>query len=144
MSSWLPQGAATTCYVAMHPQLKQISGEYFSDCNVAKPTSQARDASLAERLWEFSMNLIKTWWFFFAIHDLWSKHTNNTREIVCSLKLDERVELVIFRFPTCWRLLISCYEQNCFSWDVRVSSNSLGNGIVMHSKPAIIFPCPFE
>ncbi|CAO2821191.1 unnamed protein product [Amaranthus hypochondriacus] len=56
----VPQGAATTCYVAMHPQLNQISGEYFSDCNVAKPTSQARDASLAERLWDFSMNLIKT------------------------------------------------------------------------------------
>ncbi|CAO2838795.1 unnamed protein product [Amaranthus hypochondriacus] len=56
----IPQGAATTCYVAMHPQLKGVGGEYFSDCNIAKPTAQARDASLAERLWDFSMNLINT------------------------------------------------------------------------------------
>ncbi|KAK9724657.1 hypothetical protein RND81_05G090300 [Saponaria officinalis] len=56
----VPQGAATTCYVALHPQVKGVSGEYFSDSNVAKPTSQAEDATLAEKLWDFSMNLIKT------------------------------------------------------------------------------------
>ncbi|KAK9724654.1 hypothetical protein RND81_05G090100 [Saponaria officinalis] len=56
----VPQGAATTCYVALHPQVKGVSGEYFSDSNVAKPTSVAEDATLAEKLWDFSMNLIKT------------------------------------------------------------------------------------
>ncbi|KEH43689.1 putative very-long-chain 3-oxoacyl-CoA reductase [Medicago truncatula] len=52
------QGAATTCYVALHPQVKGVSGEYFSDNNVAKRESQGRDADLAKKLWDFSMNLI--------------------------------------------------------------------------------------
>ncbi|KNA24297.1 hypothetical protein SOVF_017030 [Spinacia oleracea] len=55
----VPQGAATTCYVAMHPQVKGVSGEYFSDSNLAKTTPKAQDASLAEKLWDFSMKLIK-------------------------------------------------------------------------------------
>ncbi|RVW42012.1 Short-chain dehydrogenase TIC 32, chloroplastic [Vitis vinifera] len=37
------QGAATTCYVALHPQVKGVSGQYFSDCNIAKPGAQAKD-----------------------------------------------------------------------------------------------------
>uniref|UniRef100_A0A7N0V2E6 Short-chain dehydrogenase TIC 32, chloroplastic n=1 Tax=Kalanchoe fedtschenkoi TaxID=63787 RepID=A0A7N0V2E6_KALFE len=52
------QGAATTCYVALHPQVKGVSGEYFSDSNLAKPTQQATDANLAMKLWDFSMKLI--------------------------------------------------------------------------------------
>lgn len=55
----IPQGAATTCYVALHPQVKGITGEYFSDSNIAAPTSQARDAELAKKLWDFSLNLTK-------------------------------------------------------------------------------------
>ncbi|GMH28119.1 hypothetical protein Nepgr_029962 [Nepenthes gracilis] len=55
----IPQGAATTCYVALHPQVKGVSGEYFKDCNLAKPRSQARDGAMARKLWEFSLNLIK-------------------------------------------------------------------------------------
>ncbi|CAI9092260.1 OLC1v1027453C1 [Oldenlandia corymbosa var. corymbosa] len=53
------QGAATTCYVALNPQVKGISGEYFSDSNIAKPTSKATDVDLAKRLWDFSMDLTK-------------------------------------------------------------------------------------
>ncbi|KAK7391352.1 hypothetical protein VNO78_19767 [Psophocarpus tetragonolobus] len=53
------QGAATTCYVALHPQVKGISGQYFSDSNVAKTTSQGTDTDLAKKLWDFSMNLTK-------------------------------------------------------------------------------------
>jgi len=53
------QGAATTCYVALHPQVKGVSGEYFSDSNLSKPSKQAQDAGLAKKLWDFSMSLIK-------------------------------------------------------------------------------------
>ncbi|XP_044504610.1 short-chain dehydrogenase TIC 32, chloroplastic-like [Mangifera indica] len=53
------QGAATTCYVALHPQVQGISGEYFSDSNLAKTSAQGKDADLAKKLWDFSMNLIK-------------------------------------------------------------------------------------
>ncbi|KAK1583264.1 hypothetical protein Q3G72_022322 [Acer saccharum] len=55
----LPQGAATTCYVALHPQVKGMSGEYFSDSNLAKTNAQARTVDLAKKLWDFSMDLIK-------------------------------------------------------------------------------------
>ncbi|KAK9070380.1 hypothetical protein SSX86_010782 [Deinandra increscens subsp. villosa] len=53
------QGAATTCYVALHPQVKGISGKYFSNCNLDAASSQANDAQLAEKLWTFTTNLIK-------------------------------------------------------------------------------------
>ncbi|KAH7840631.1 hypothetical protein Vadar_019450 [Vaccinium darrowii] len=53
----IPQGAATTCYVALHPQVKGVSGEYFSDCNVAKPSALAKDEELAKKLWDFSLSL---------------------------------------------------------------------------------------
>ncbi|KAK9665220.1 hypothetical protein RND81_14G098500 [Saponaria officinalis] len=54
----IPQGAATTCYVALRPQVKGVSGEYFSNCNLSKPMAQARDSALARKLWDFTMNLI--------------------------------------------------------------------------------------
>ncbi len=50
----IPQGAATQCYVATNPSLATVTGEYFSDCNVAKPTANAEDAALASRLWSVS------------------------------------------------------------------------------------------
>lgn len=51
------QGAATTCYVALHPQVKGVSGEYFKDSNIANPSSKAKDADLEKKLWEFSISL---------------------------------------------------------------------------------------
>nr|AFK41320.1 unknown [Lotus japonicus] len=51
------QGAATQCYVALHPQVKGISGEYFMDSNTASPTNLAKDSELAKKLWEFSLSL---------------------------------------------------------------------------------------
>ncbi|KAF8013400.1 hypothetical protein BT93_I1294 [Corymbia citriodora subsp. variegata] len=51
------QGAATTCYVALHPQVKGISGEYFMDSNKAKASSLAQDAELGKKLWDFSISL---------------------------------------------------------------------------------------
>ncbi|CAI0476212.1 unnamed protein product [Linum tenue] len=54
----LLKGAATTCYVALHPKVKGVTGEYFSDSNVYKPNSQAKDEELAKKLWDFSLDLI--------------------------------------------------------------------------------------
>ncbi|KAH7854636.1 hypothetical protein Vadar_016204 [Vaccinium darrowii] len=53
------QGAATTCYLALHPQVKGITGEYFADSNLAKTSKQGTDVDLAKKLWDFSMNLVK-------------------------------------------------------------------------------------
>ncbi|XP_049349925.1 short-chain dehydrogenase TIC 32, chloroplastic-like [Solanum verrucosum] len=57
----IEQGASTTCYVALHPQVKGVSGEYFSDNNIATntTTSLAKDSDLAKKLWEFSLDLTK-------------------------------------------------------------------------------------
>jgi WW domain-containing oxidoreductase len=48
------QGAATSVYAATHPALAGVSGEYLSDCNLARPRKVAQDLALAERLWTFS------------------------------------------------------------------------------------------
>ncbi|WOG85827.1 hypothetical protein DCAR_0105020 [Daucus carota subsp. sativus] len=53
----IPQGAATTCYVALHPKVKGVSGEYFCDSNIASRSTLATDAELAKKLWDFSLNL---------------------------------------------------------------------------------------
>ncbi|KAK4480949.1 hypothetical protein RD792_011809 [Penstemon davidsonii] len=54
----VPQGAATTCYVALHPSLKGVTGKYFLDCNEYEPSSFAEDEVLAKRLWDFSNKLV--------------------------------------------------------------------------------------
>ncbi|XP_057774345.1 short-chain dehydrogenase TIC 32, chloroplastic-like isoform X2 [Salvia miltiorrhiza] len=52
------QGASTTCYVALHPHLKGISGQYFSSNNLDNPDAKATDKDLAAKLWDFTINLI--------------------------------------------------------------------------------------
>ena len=50
----IPQGAATSCYVAVNPATRELSGQYFADCNIARPRAVANDSALAMRLWEVS------------------------------------------------------------------------------------------
>ena len=50
----IQQGAATQCYLAVHPEVASVSGQYFADCNPTQPSSQAEDQVLAARLWELS------------------------------------------------------------------------------------------
>lgn len=52
------QGAATPCYVALHPDLKGVTGKYFADCNEFEPSALARDAELGKKLWDFSNKLV--------------------------------------------------------------------------------------
>ncbi|HHH31178.1 MAG TPA: SDR family oxidoreductase [Polyangiaceae bacterium] len=54
----IPQGAATQCYVATHPSLEGVSGEYFSDCNVARSSALGRDEALGDRLWQVTEEII--------------------------------------------------------------------------------------
>ncbi|OAY65552.1 short-chain dehydrogenase TIC 32, chloroplastic-like isoform X2 [Ananas comosus] len=53
------QGAATTCYLALHPQVRGVSGKFFVDSNITEVKSHATDEDLAKKLWDFSMGLIK-------------------------------------------------------------------------------------
>jgi WW domain-containing oxidoreductase len=56
-SKTIPQGAATTCYTATRPEAARHSGEYFSDCAIAKASPHANDQALADRLWSVSQEL---------------------------------------------------------------------------------------
>jgi NAD(P)-dependent dehydrogenase (short-subunit alcohol dehydrogenase family) len=51
------EGAATQCYVAVHPDATQ-SGAYFADSNVKVPSKPGRDPELARRLWDESERII--------------------------------------------------------------------------------------
>jgi NAD(P)-dependent dehydrogenase (short-subunit alcohol dehydrogenase family) len=53
----IPQGAATQCYVAVHPAAAGISGKYFGDCNIATSRPDGDDAALARRLWDVSQEI---------------------------------------------------------------------------------------
>ena len=54
----IPEGAATTCYVATNPGLKGVRGYYFSDCNVDEgETPYIHDDEMARKLWTVSEEL---------------------------------------------------------------------------------------
>ncbi len=53
------QGAATQCYLAAHPEVAGVTGQYFSDGRVTAPSRAAQDDALGERLWEVSEKLIR-------------------------------------------------------------------------------------
>jgi WW domain-containing oxidoreductase len=54
----VPEGAATQCFLAVHPSVAGISGEYFSHSNVASCSAYARDAALGARLWTESERIV--------------------------------------------------------------------------------------
>ncbi|KAG6490382.1 hypothetical protein ZIOFF_051678 [Zingiber officinale] len=56
----VPQGAATTCYVALHPNLRGVTGKYFDDCNEEDTSNHAKDEELARKLWDISEKMVKT------------------------------------------------------------------------------------
>jgi retinol dehydrogenase 12 len=52
------QGARTSIHVASAPDLDGVSGEYFSNRKIAKPSAAARDDAAARRLWDISAELV--------------------------------------------------------------------------------------
>jgi NAD(P)-dependent dehydrogenase (short-subunit alcohol dehydrogenase family) len=48
------RGARTSVYLAASPEVAKLSGRYFDDCREVTPARAARDAKLAEALWEAS------------------------------------------------------------------------------------------
>ena len=53
----IPQGAATTCYVATSPDLSQVSGYFFEHCNPHRPGGHTEDTEMAKQLWDVSEEL---------------------------------------------------------------------------------------
>jgi WW domain-containing oxidoreductase len=54
------EGAATETYVAVHPEVEGVSGEYFSDCNIAEPRADSKDPHRAKRLWQVSEEIARS------------------------------------------------------------------------------------
>ncbi|TNE50177.1 MAG: SDR family NAD(P)-dependent oxidoreductase [Deltaproteobacteria bacterium] len=54
----IPQGAATQCYVAVHPAAATVTGSYFSHSNRIPMSRHARDYELAKKLWEKSEEIV--------------------------------------------------------------------------------------
>ncbi|KAA8540788.1 hypothetical protein F0562_024293 [Nyssa sinensis] len=52
------QGASTTCYVALSPEIEGLSGKYFADCNESCCSGLANDESEAQKLWRQTQALI--------------------------------------------------------------------------------------
>lgn len=64
MVGWLfmkdiPEGSATSCYVATNPELAGVRGYYFADCNVAEGSEYLTDDAMAAKLWEVSEELTR-------------------------------------------------------------------------------------
>ncbi|MCI4381912.1 hypothetical protein PGIGA_G00257410 [Pangasianodon gigas] len=53
------QGAATTVYCAVAPELEGLGGMYFNNCFRCVPSAQAQDPSSALSLWELSERLVQ-------------------------------------------------------------------------------------
>jgi len=52
------QGAATQIYASTHPDLKDISGKYFSNCNPKATSRHGADQMMAKKLWDFSEKIV--------------------------------------------------------------------------------------
>jgi len=54
----VPQGAATSVYCAISPDLENVTGKYFADCNVTAASATANDPKIAARFWEVTEKLV--------------------------------------------------------------------------------------
>jgi hypothetical protein len=53
------QRAATGALLAASPCVTGITGEYWSDCQIAEGNPLLNDGELAKRLWEVSMQIVQ-------------------------------------------------------------------------------------
>ena len=56
----IPQGAATSIWACIAPELDASGGAYCSDCAIATPELWASDVDHAQRLWDLSQQLTDT------------------------------------------------------------------------------------
>ncbi|TVQ92723.1 MAG: SDR family NAD(P)-dependent oxidoreductase [Deltaproteobacteria bacterium] len=57
----IPQGAATQCWAAVHPDAAEHNGGYLADCNPRASSKHGSDLTLAARLWEVSEKIVAPW-----------------------------------------------------------------------------------
>ncbi|MFP4065605.1 MAG: hypothetical protein ACLFS0_08925 [Bacteroidales bacterium] len=52
------KGAQTSIYLAVSPEVEDVTGAYFAKKKIAKTTRHARDMDVAEKLWEVSREYV--------------------------------------------------------------------------------------
>ncbi|XP_041970928.1 retinol dehydrogenase 13-like [Aricia agestis] len=52
------EASQTSIYLAVSPEVKDMSGLYFSDCRVKQPSKISRDEKIASQLWEETEKII--------------------------------------------------------------------------------------
>src|SRR6266700_5172584 len=52
------EGAQTIIYLASSPEVAQVSGQYFYQCRVKAPSSDAQDDRTAQRLWRETLRVV--------------------------------------------------------------------------------------
>lgn len=58
LSKPVGKGAATSIYLAVSPEVENVTGEYFSKCQISKSSKESHDMALAKRLWTLSEEYI--------------------------------------------------------------------------------------
>lgn len=53
------EGSATVCYVAAHPSVAHVTGEYFRYCSPGPQHEYQTDAAMAKKLWDVSTELTR-------------------------------------------------------------------------------------
>lgn len=56
----IPQGAATQCFLAAHPSGAEAAGRYYADCQPKETSPLGQDDALAERLWDATEKLVRS------------------------------------------------------------------------------------
>ena len=52
------EGARTSIYLATSPEVKGVSGKYFSDKKAGRSSNASYDEEAAKRLWDVSLELV--------------------------------------------------------------------------------------
>ena len=55
------EGARTAIYLASSDEVKCVTGEYFYKCKIAASSKRSKDVELAEKLFDFSEELVRKW-----------------------------------------------------------------------------------
>ncbi|XP_052740718.1 retinol dehydrogenase 14-like [Bicyclus anynana] len=53
------EASQTSIYLSVSPEVRGISGRYFSDCRETKPSKVSQDPEIARRLWQESEKIVK-------------------------------------------------------------------------------------
>ncbi|XP_077518611.1 polyprenol dehydrogenase-like isoform X1 [Amblyomma americanum] len=55
------EGAQTSLYAALSPDVEGISGVYLEECSVSEPASQSKNRSLQDKLWKETWDCLQPW-----------------------------------------------------------------------------------